>query len=266
MSVQTIHPLALALLALLVVLGVALDRILKLGLGRDIVTAHTRMIIQLTLIGFVLEALFSLESPWIALAWFAIMTLVAAAAIVHSSGLNPRRVLSPILCAVGVTAFSHLLLFIALAGRELWQARGIIPIGGMLLGNTMGSIVIGLGTFFESMRQRQALYDLRRSLGMTNLGAALPFLREGLRRSMAPQLATTATMGIVSLPGMMTGQILGGASPLTAVSYQIAIMLAIFSARLIGTLLAILAGLRSGTTRLGNLRDDLHLKHNTPKS
>lgn len=181
------------------------------------------------------------------------MTITAGFAILRSSRLRMRLLILPVGLGVGITAFLHLYLFLLVGGPEIWQAQGIVPIGGMLLGNTMGSIIIGLREFFDGMHDRVELYDFRRSLGHSSLRAALPFIRTGLQRSMAPQLATVATIGIVSLPGMMTGQILGGSSPLTAVSYQIAIMIAIFSTRLLGTTAVILAGLQFGTTPLGNL-------------
>lgn len=254
MSVSSIHPLALAILGLLIPAGMIITHLLKLKMNRDIVVSHTRMILQLTAVGFFLEWLFGFSGVLPGLAWFAVMTAVAAFAILRSSKLRMGLLIGPVGLAVGATAFTHLYLFMLVAGPDIWNAQGIVPVGGMLLGNTMGSIIIGLTEFFAGMQSRVELYDFRRSLGHARLKAALPFIRAGLQRSMAPQLATVATVGIVSLPGMMTGQILGGSPPLTAVSYQIAIMIAIFSTRLVGTTVVIMAGLRFGTTALGNLR------------
>lgn len=254
MSVQSIHPIALAALSLLIISGAIMSRLLKLGLARDIISSHTRMILQLTAIGFILEWLFELRGLLPAMLWFSFMILAATAAILRASKLKLRNLAIPVAAAVALCAGIHLFLFLVAAGPDVWNAQGIIPIGGMLLGNTMSSMIIGLQEFFQGMHNRVELYDFRRALGQHRVRAALPFLRSALHRSMSPQIATTATIGLVSLPGMMTGQLLGGSSPLTAVSYQIAIMLAIFSTRLTGTALVILCGLYFGTSRYGNLK------------
>ncbi|MFW5800869.1 MAG: ABC transporter permease [Spirochaeta sp.] len=254
MNVSAIHPFSLILLGLLIPAGMITAHLLKLHLNKDIVISHTRMILQLTAVGFFLEWLFTFEGTVPGLLWFTVMTATASFAILRSSRLRLRLLLGPVGITVGLIAFLHLYLFLLAAGPDVWNAQGIVPIGGMLLGNTMGSIIIGLSEFFSGMHSRVELYDFRRSLGHSQLRAALPFIRTGLRRSLAPQLATIATIGIVSLPGMMTGQILGGSPPLTAVTYQIAIMIAVFSTRLVGTAAVILTALHFSTTPLGNLR------------
>ncbi len=258
MSAPTISPVALALLSILIPIGMIISAKLKLGLNRDIAISHTRMILQLSAVGFFLEWLFTLSGLLPSLLWFAVMTITAAFAILRSSGLRARLLIGPVGLAVATVALVHLLLFLLAAGPDLWNARGIIPLGGMLLGNTMTSIIIGLNEFFSGMRGQRSLYELRLGMGHNRLGAALPFIRSGIKRSLAPQLAAIATIGIVSLPGMMTGQILGGSSPITAVTYQIAIIVAIFSTRLIGSALVILTGLYFGTSPMGNLKNVFH--------
>ncbi|THB68929.1 MAG: ABC transporter permease [Spirochaetaceae bacterium] len=254
MNVNTIHPFALAAIALLIPVGLLISSSLKLGLNKDILVSHTRMLLQLGAVGFFLEWLFNLSGIVPGLLWLTVMIVAATLAVIKASKLRLAIMAGPIGISLAFIAVVHLMIFLLIAGPEVWSTRGLIPIGGMLLGNTMTSIIIGLNEFFGFMRNRTELYELRLGLGHSRLGAALPGIRAGLRRAMAPQLAVAATVGIVSLPGMMTGQILGGSSPVTAVSYQIAIMIAIFSTRLTGSVLVIIAGLKFGTTTMGNLK------------
>ena len=99
----------------------------------------------------------------------------------------------------------------------------------MTLGNCLRANIIGIGRFYKDIHREDKAYLLSLAQG-ANLGEAVfPYLRSALQAALAPTLATMATIGLVSLPGMMTGVILGGQSPLPAIKYQIAIMLSIFS-------------------------------------
>ena len=98
----------------------------------------------------------------------------------------------------------------------------------MILGNSLNHNIVGLSTYFDGLKQKKELYYFV----LTNSGsqklAVRPFIQEALVKGVNPLLAGMSVMGLISLPGMMTGQILGGASPATAIKYQIMIMIAIF--------------------------------------
>jgi putative ABC transport system permease protein len=109
----------------------------------------------------------------------------------------------------------------------------------MVLGNCLRSNVIGINAFYYSLHLNTGRYQFYLASGATRAEALRPFVGEALKKSANPTLATMATVGLVSLPGMMTGQILSGSSPLIAIKYQIMIMVAIFS----GTVLSVYLGI-----------------------
>jgi putative ABC transport system permease protein len=137
------------------------------------------------------------------------------------------------------------------------SARYLIPIGGMIMGNMLRGNIVSLDRFYHSLTQREEEYMYYISLGASRAEALRPFIREAMRPALSPYLATVATMGLVSLPGMMTGQILGGASPSVAIQYQMMIMIAIFVASTISTFLGILFSLVPTLDDCGRIRKDI---------
>lgn len=123
---------------------------------------------------------------------------------------------------------------------DIFNAKYLIPISGMLLGNSLKGNIIATNTFFDYFKNREKEYFFTLSLGASRQEALKPIVRESIKRGLRPTLASIATIGLVSLPGMMTGQILGGSVPMTAIKYQIAIMIAIFSTMAISIFLVIL--------------------------
>ena len=99
----------------------------------------------------------------------------------------------------------------------------------MLLGNSLTSNIVALQNIYSAFEQRKVEYEGRLALGGTPFQAASPFLAEALKKALAPNLASMTTVGLVSLPGMMTGQILGGVTPMLAIKYQLVILIAIFA-------------------------------------
>jgi putative ABC transport system permease protein len=117
-----------------------------------------------------------------------------------------------------------------------------IPLLGMILGNTLTGISLGLERFTDALTQGRDQVELLLTLGGTRWEAALPAIRQAARTGMIPILNSMTVVGIVSLPGMMTGQLLAGVSPVQAVKYQIVIMFLIASATALGTVGAVLLG------------------------
>ena len=113
--------------------------------------------------------------------------------------------------------------------QNLFEAKYLVVIGGMLLGNSMRGNIIGTDNFYNSIISNEKRYLYHLAHGASQFEALLPYIRKSLIASFSPTIATMMTVGIVSLPGMMTGQMLGGSSPMLAIKYQIAIMVAIFA-------------------------------------
>lgn len=246
------------LAALLLLVNVALSIGLRLGLERSLLIASVRMTVQLLLVGLILEWVFALRSP---LPVLGIALVMAALAGVTAASRTQRRfagiywdsLLSVMGAAVLVTGA-------ALAGivrvDPWYNPQYVIPMLGMVLGNILNGITLGLDRFTAMLYERAALINSRLALGASRWEAARSEIREALRTALVPTINSMLVMGIVSLPGMMTGQILAGAAPVDAVRYQIVIVFMITSAAALGSLGAILLAYR----RLFNRRHQF-LKH-----
>ncbi len=254
----------LAIAAALVLINGALSLALKLGIARQLAIATLRMIVQLSLIGIVLTTLFALASPlWTAIAALA-MVLFAGREIMARQRRRMRGWWSyglgtgSMLMAAGlVTAFG----LTASVGPDPWyDPRYALPLLGMVLGNTMTGISLGLDTLSSGLVRDRAAVEARLALGATRSLAFLPVTRAALRSAYMPIINAMAATGLVSLPGMMTGQILAGADPDAAVRYQILVMFLIAGGTGFGATTAVLWG----TRRLSDNRHRLRLDRLAP--
>ena len=140
-------------------------------------------------------------------------------------------------------------------GARPWYApRYVIPLVGMILGNSLTGISLCLDRFLEHLDARRAEIELRLAFGATRHEALADPLRAAVRTGLTPLMNAMAAAGVVSLPGMMTGQILAGAPPLQAVAYQVVVMFMLAAATALGAMIAaVLAALRR-TRPDGSLR------------
>ena len=219
---------------------------LRLPLVKPLLVAVARMSLQLLFVGFYLQIVFRLDHAGLTLLWLAVMLVVADLSILHGCGLRVRLLGGPLLLALALGTLLPLgFLLAGVLGRSpLLGARYAIPLGGMILGNCLRADIIGIRRFFDGLRERERNYLQDLADGATPAEATRPYLRQAFNAALAPTLATMATIGLVSLPGMMTGVILGGADPLTAIVYQIVIMLAIYCGAAITVLTAIRFSMR----------------------
>ena len=243
----------------------------RLGLTRSLLIAALRTVIQLTLVGLVLETLFATSSPyWIALMAF-IMLLVAGREV---SVRQKRRLSGTWSFAIGslsmfISAFTVAVLTLTvIIGPTPWYTpQYAIPLLGMLLGNTMNGIAISLDRLNEAAWQQKAVIENRLMLGQPWQEAIGNIRRDAMRSGMIPSINAMAAAGIVSLPGMMTGQILAGTSPALAVKYQILIMLMIATGTGFGTMASVLLASRRLFDQRERLRiDRLILQDGTVRS
>jgi len=238
MGARAIDLFSLGAFSLLLLIPMAIFLFLRVPKIRSLLISFVRMVIQLTLVALYLETIFRINSPLINLGWILIMVLVACAAITSQSGLRLIRFIIPLATAYLLSLGSIFgALFIVLEPQTLFSARYLIPLGGMILGNILRTNVITLDRYFNGLRTRPEEYITTLSMGASPWEARKPFMADALKAAVSPQIATIATMGLVSLPGMMTGQILGGNSPAVAIQYQILIMIAIFTTATISAFL-----------------------------
>jgi len=214
----------------------------KTGLIQKMGIAVVRMTLQLLFVGYYLEYLFKYDNLWINLGWILIMVIVADFATINRSELKRKKYLVVSLFAatfLGIVIIDLFFLQFVIQLPDILAAQYAIPITGMVLGNCLRSNVIGINEFYYSIDKHQERYRFFLANGANQQEALFPFFRMALKKSANPTLASMATIGLVSLPGMMTGQILSGSSPFIAIKYQIMIMLAIFS----GTVLSVYLGI-----------------------
>jgi putative ABC transport system permease protein len=217
--------------------------------------AVVRMTVQLVFVGFYLQVVFEYNNFWLNLAWLIVMITVADVSIVRHCDLRLVRFIWPLLIALIAGTAVPLVYFVAviLQRPALMDAQYVIPLGGMILGNCLRADVIGISAFYKSIRKDEKVYLYSLAQGATLSEAIRPYLREAFRMALLPTVTTMTTIGLVSLPGMMTGVILAGADPVTAITYQIAIMIAIFTGTSITLLFAILLTVKNSFSGYGVL-------------
>jgi len=245
----------IGLAALLIVLNLAISVWLRLGLARSLLVASVRMVVQLLLVGFILESVFALTSPLPVIGIGVVMAALASVAAVRRTrhrfaGIYWNSLLSTLGAAFVVTGA-------ALAGiinvHPWFAPQYAIPLLGMVLGNLLTGVSLALDRFMQGVARESGVIEGDLALGATRWEAARPLISEALRTGMIPTINAMMVMGVVSLPGMMTGQMLAGAAPAAAVRYQIVIMFMIAAATALGTLTVILLAFR----RLFNRRHQL---------
>lgn len=244
---------------LLLVFPLAILLWLRVPMLKTLVWALLRMTLQLALVGFYLRFLFALDHAAVNLAWVLIMVGVADASILSSSGLRLRPIGGGLFLAITVGTLVPALVFTGgiLRLPRLFEAQYVIPIAGMVLGNCLRADIVGLRAFYGAMRKNRNMCRQCLAQGATLPEMARPWFRDALEAALAPTVATMATVGLVSLPGMMTGVILAGADPFTAIKYQLAIMIAIFSGTALTVYLAIRFTLRSAFDGYGNMNEHI---------
>ena len=217
---------SLIYILLLIVMGVM--KKCRINQTKRLIIASARMTVQLALAGFLLTYIFNNPHPAFTLLYLAAMTGFAVYRVLsQNKELSPRfqMVIALSIAFSGITVIAFFIGIVV--GESLVNPQYVIPIGGMLMGNTMTGVTLGVKTFRESLNGQRARIDALLNIGATPEKVLLPFVRQALETALLPTVNSMVGMGIVSLPGMMTGQILSGTLPTTAILYQIAIMIAI---------------------------------------
>ncbi|MBL7077636.1 MAG: ABC transporter permease [Kiritimatiellae bacterium] len=221
--------------------------------------AVVRMTVQLLFVGLYLQFVFNLDNAWLNCAWLLIMILVADVSILRHCRLRVRCFGQPLFVALVMGTAIPVLYFtmLILHRPHILEARYLIPIGGMILGNCLRADIIGIRHFYDTIKRDHRTFELTLAQGAQLHEAIRPYLREAFHNAVSPTIATMMTIGLVSLPGMMTGVILGGQPPVTAIKYQVAIMIAVFTGTAIAVPCAILMSLKRGFSPSGPLRRDV---------
>ncbi len=253
----------MALLYGLCLLPCLLLWLLGLRMNRDIGISILRMSIQLALVGIYLKMLFELNQPWLNGLWILMMLVVADFSILRRAGLKARYFALATFTAIASSILfsTGYLVILVIQPTHYYDARYIVPLAGMILGNCLQGNVIALERFYSALRRNENEYTTFLMLGATRWEAVRPYFRDAVKAALNPTIAGMATMGLVSLPGMMTGQILGGSEPWLAVKYQIAIMICIFTGNAIAAVVNLKLSLNSAFNAFDVLKDEVFVKH-----
>lgn len=234
----------LSMLSLIVLLApiIIINYKLNIQINKKIFYSIGRMVIQLSLVGIFLQYVFNTNNPFINLAYLTLMITVATFSTIKSCDFKISKFTVPLFLAFIIPNIIVLFFFNIFVTRldNLFNAQYMITIGGMLLGNTLSGNIICINSFYKEIKQNKNEYFYSLSLSCNKIEALTPYFRNAVLAAVNPTIASIETIGLVALPGMMTGQILGGAIPMTAIKYQIAIMVAILIARYISAILSIL--------------------------
>jgi putative ABC transport system permease protein len=231
-----------AIATLLIVVNGAVSAALSLGLGRKLALAAIRTVVQLLAIGYVLGWVFRFDRWYVVLPLMALMTLVAgfAGASRGTHSYRGQRVDSVVSIWLSAWLVAAIGLFAVIRIHPWYAPQYAIPILGMILGNTLTGVSLAIERITDALTARRDRVEMALALGATRWEAARAPAREAVRAGMIPTLNQMSVVGVVSLPGMMTGQVLAGQSPLQAVRYQIVIMFLIAASSALGTVGAVL--------------------------
>jgi putative ABC transport system permease protein len=231
-----------AFAAALILINGGISMLLGLGLGRRLLVAAVATVVQLLLIGLVLQWVFRLNTWYAVLAIMLVMTVAAGNAGVQRSHLRYRGIW--LVSVVSVWSSSWLMAvfaLLALVRVEPWYSpHYAIPLLGMILGNALNGVSLGLDRLGSELTTQRDQVETLLALGATRWEAARGPIQQAVRTGMIPTINAMMVVGIVSLPGMMTGQLLAGIAPIEAVKYQIVIMFLISSGTALGTVAVVL--------------------------
>lgn len=245
------------LCALLMLIPWAVSRFLQLLLGTDLLVGTVRVFAQLLAVGYILNWAFSLNHPLPVLGLVLVMTAIAGYNAAKRAGLPQVKTILIVTAVIGVSsvALSAFVFYVIIGVTPYFNPSYVIPIIGMSLNGAMNAVSVGARALDRGIRDGRERIEAALSIGATSWQAGRPIVREALRQAMAPAINGLMTAGIVQLPGMMTGQIISGVSPVIAVRYQIVIFYLLTSITAIAAIGGVLILARRYFTKAQQLRD-----------
>lgn len=212
-----------------------------LRLEKDLLVGTIRTFLQLFALGYILIFIFKLDNAAVVLAVFGFMIFFAAWEI--RSRIKEKQVTFfwPLFVSMVISyvIVAYMVTAVVVSVKPWWKPQYFIPLGGMVIGNSMNAIAIALERLLGELRKRRQEVEAMLCLGANYKEASKDILRTAMRAGMIPSINSMMAVGIVFIPGMMTGQILAGADPLQAVRYQIVVMVMLVGSTAIGSLLVV---------------------------
>ncbi|NEG96621.1 iron export ABC transporter permease subunit FetB [Bifidobacterium sp. SMB2] len=219
----------------MVAIAAGISELMRINIGKTLLWSACRALLQLCAMGFVVGYVIRANNVWLVFTVIAVM-LVAAVQITLSRAKGvPKGLAGPVLLSLTITMLLMIALVTELVVRpHPWYApQLVVPLTGMLLGNTVSALAVGLSRFYESMDERRDEIDTMLALGASAWEAARPSIVSSIRLGLLPTTATLASCGIVTIPGMMAGQVIAGGDPINAAKYQFVVFAAIAALTLV---------------------------------
>jgi len=225
----------------------------RADLERDVAIATVRSFIQLTAIGYVIKLIFEQNNLAFVAALLAVMVLFGAITARHRARRVPHA-FWPLLLALALAGATTLLLVVAL-GVFKPQARYLVPVGGMVIGNAMTAAAVALNRLGDDVADGAAQIEATLALGATASEAMRPLLRRSLRSGMIPLIDSTKTTGLIFFPGTMVGMLLAGATPINAVRLQLILLYVLLGSVALAALTSVHIAYRNFFTKAHQLRE-----------
>lgn len=227
---------SLLISSLLVMISLIFSYFQRLKLEKEIIIGTVRAVIQLVIVGYLLNYIFGLKS--IFFTTFLLLFMIGNAS--HNAAKRGRTIkkctlISFIAITSGTVATLGILVF---SGAIKYEPYQIVPVGGMIISNSMVAIGLCFKQMNSDFKNRREEVEAKLSLGADILPASIEMIRDSVKNGMLPTIDSSKTLGIVSLPGMMTGLILAGTSPVNAIKYQIMVTFMILSTTAISSFIA----------------------------
>ena len=260
MNAVSLTPVDLAVAASLVAFDAALSVLLRLRLHRQVLFAAARMVVQLIAVGYILRFVFALRNPAATLGLVVLMAVIAAREITARPGRRLRGSAGLALSAGGVVIATAATVILALATairpHPWYDARYAVTLAGIILGSVLNAGSLALDSFLSGVGRERPAIEAQLALGAGFSQAVAPLLREAVRRGLLPIINQMSAAGVITLPGIMTGQILAGLDPLEAVKYQILLMFLLAGASGLSALVITYGAMRRMTDDRQRLRLD----------
>jgi putative ABC transport system permease protein len=237
----------------LVALAAAVSFWRRTELEKDLAVAVLRSFLQLTAVGYVIQAIFDSDSLWLVALLLSGMVAFGAATARSRARAVPGA-LKAIVPALALAAVVTLGLVVALGVFEP-EPRYLVPVGGMVIGNAMTAAAVALNRLADEVHDRAGLIEATLALGATSRQAASGLVRRSLRSGMIPLIDSTKTTGVVFFPGTMVGMLIAGAEPLDAVRLQLILLWALLGSVALASLVAVSLGYRGFFTPAHQLRE-----------
>ncbi len=250
----------IALGSLVLLIPIALFLRARLNLVKTLLVSFARMGVQLFLVGIYLRYLIEWDILWLNIL-FLIFIIIAGAHVVGTrSELKLNFILKPIAIGffVGYLISSFFFVFAFFDGGDFLEAQYLIPISGMLIGNSLTSAVVGIRSFFKNIKNDKESRNYLIASGATLKLATMESFQSSIKDAFMPMIANISAIGLIWLPGTMTGQIIAGQDPSDAIKYQIMIVVGYFTCCVITVFISLFLARRTAFDGFGLLREDVY--------